>query len=669
MTRLVLVIGGLLILVRSVAGQQPFGPPPPVSSDSEPEKIQKVTFVPPPLPEKKTRQKVDKDKLRELARVPIQNWSFGFFGVTPGSTQETEKEKETTAKKIADLEKNLQGNDSDAEKYLELGDLYEAGEKSKSACSSAAKLFEKRLESEAESSWIHIQYAKALIGNGDFKEAEKQVLEGIRISPEEAGGWQALGCLYVAQATSASRAVENQGGRFRKIREKTFADMANKGKSHLEEILHSQFGPFDNEKKSNSVLEMPANPFQEKERPKTLPELRKEIVGLALSREPQVQQIQDIVEHVDNVPVLEAKANLEKAGKCFVKVVALAPKDPDSYSALGGFHNAKRMILSMLGEDSQKVYQDYLRELRDDQRHLAHLCPNDADVQANYAVAVIAADMIKSSESNGKDKKANETVKVLIVVRQSLSNESKSQIARVMKNLRKLADGDDQIAVETSCRALASLAIVMGDFKNAETYSRKALAIQPDNLKNWDNLEMALYLQERKKAQVQVCRDRLAHFPTACSFLRLARWHIGQKDFASAERVLREALKKEPQDIPCQIALAAVLIRRSNQADTLAEAEQLLDQALKEIEQAEDKEKLPRGRALPHQGGDQDEAPGGAFNRVVNAYKLKDYYKDAIFNKGIVAGLKGDVAASWMYFEAMPKDDDQGKTARKLFSD
>ena len=297
-------------------------------------------------------------------------------------------------------------------------------------------------------------------------------------------------------------------------------------------------------------------------------------------------------------------------------------------------------MLSILGEESPKAYQDCLKELRSDQKHLAHQSPSDPEVQTDYASTIIAADAARLAQSNGGPKNAVATSEALTIVRRSLSQKSRAEISRVIRNLTKLAQSKDQVVAETSSRALASLAVIMGDLKKAEEYSRRALAIQPKSKENWDNLEMALFLQERKDEHMRVCQDRLAHVPTAYGHLRLAKCHIEQKDFASAEKVLRDGLKKEPKDIPCQIALAAMLIRRSNQADTLAEADLLLDQALKEIEQA----------------GDKDS-------------KLKGYYEDAIFNRGIIAGLQGDVNASRAYFQAMPDDDDQAKTARALFSD
>jgi hypothetical protein len=121
MPRMILVFGCVLILVRSAAGQTSQQEPPPGLSNPEHSSSEESTALPPPLPQAKIPHIVDKDKLRELARVLRQNWSFGFLSETPANAQKTEKEKETTAKRIAELQESLEGNDSDAEKYAELG--------------------------------------------------------------------------------------------------------------------------------------------------------------------------------------------------------------------------------------------------------------------------------------------------------------------------------------------------------------------------------------------------------------------------------------------------------------------------------------------------------------------------------------------------------------------
>jgi tetratricopeptide (TPR) repeat protein len=633
---MILVFFCVLILVRSVAGQvSQQEPPPRASSDPEPSSGEESTALPPPLPEAKTPRIVDKDKLRELARVPRQNWSFGSLS-TPANAQKMEKEKETTTKRIAELQESVEGNDSDAEKYVELGDLYEDAEKSKDACAKAVKLFERRVQSECENGRFHVQYAKALLGIGDFQEAEKQALEGIRISPKEAASWQALGCLYLARSYAACETLGNQASIYERGNNKFVVEQP-KHKCGLAGLLRPQVNPMI-EMKTNSIPELPTSPFQAKE---TLEKLQELIKTNKDSRDRQVQQVLDRVEDgLVDTQIAQAKADLEKAQKCFAKVVALTPEHPESYDTLAGFHWAKLMMLSILGEESPKAYQDCLKELRSDQKHLAHQSPSDPEVQTDYASTIIAADAARLAQSNGGPKNAVATSEALTIVRRSLSQKSRAEISRVIRNLTKLAQSKDQVVAETSCRALASLAVIMGDLKKAEEYSRRALAIQPKNKENWDNLEMALFLQERKDEHMRVCQDRLAHVPTAYGHLRLAKCHIEHKDFSSAEKVLRDGLKKEPNDIPCQIALAAMLIRRSSQVDTLAEADVLLDQALKEIEQA----------------GDKDS-------------KLKGYYEDAILNRGIIAGLQGDMNASRAYFQAMPDDDDQAKTARALFSD
>jgi len=636
MPRMILVFFCVLILVRSVAGQVSQQEPPPGLSNPEPSSSEESTALPPPLPEAKTPQIVDKDKLRELARVPRQNWSFGSLS-TPANAQKMEKEKETTTKRIAELQESVEGNDSDAEKYVELGDLYEDAEKSKDACAKAVKLFARRVQSECENGQFHVQYAKALVGIGDFQEAERQALEGIRFSPKEAACWQALGCLYFARSYAACETLANQASLERGNNKFVFEQP--KHKCGLAGLLRPQVNPMI-EMKSSSIPEMPTSPFQGKE---TLEQIQELVKTNKDSRDRQVQQILDKVANQQilvDAQILQAKADLKEAEKCFAKVLALTPDNPESYDTLAGFHWAKLMMLSILGEESPKAYQDCLKELRSDQKHLAHLSPSDPEVQTDYASTIIAADAARLAQSNGGPKNAVATSEALTIVRRSLSQKSRAEISRVIRNLTKLAQSKDQVVAETSSRALASLAVIMGDFKKAEAYSRGALAIQPKNKENWDNLEMALFLQERKDEHMRVCQDRLAHVPTAYGHLRLAKCHIEHKDFSSAEKVLRDGLKKEPNDIPCQIALAAMLIRRSSQVDTLAEADVLLDQALKEIEQA----------------GDKDS-------------KLKGYYEDAILNRGIIAGLQGDMNASRAYFQAMPDDDDQAKTARALFSD
>ena len=635
MPRMVLVVGCFVFLVRDAAGQTLHWDPPPALTEAGASPEQESTAPPPPLSEKKTPKKVDKDKLRELARVSCQKWTFRFLR-TSDPFKKTDKEKEVVAKKIAELKKKLRVNENDAESYLELSELYEDEEKVKEACAKAVELFERRIQSESENGRFHIQFAKALIGVRDFLEAENQLLEGIRISPQEWWIWQALGSFYAARAAASCQNLENKADSYGKVRQECFDEL--EPPKSCSQALASQLKPLAVAKKTSSILDMPTNPFQEKGNQDRIKGIVDETDKR--SREPQVPKFKDVMEHVVEAQILEIRSDLEKAEKCFVKVVTLAPNDPDSYDTLAGFHSAKFRISAVLGADRKKTYKSFLTELRTDLKHLSDLCPDDPETHASYAGSIIVGDAVNSLESNSGPKKADGTREALTSIQRSLSKKSRAEIIRVMKNLKRLAHNKDQTVAETSCRALASLSLIMGDFEKAEASSRRALAIQPHNEETWDNLEMVLCLQERRDTQMQMCRDRLAQIPSAHAHLRLAKCHIDKKDFCSAETVLRQGLEKESNNIPSQISLAALLIRRSNQGDTLAEAELLLNQALKRIEEAEDQDA-----------------------------NLKNHYQDAIFNKGIVAGLKGDLATSWMYFESMPDDDKPAKTARGLFSD
>jgi tetratricopeptide (TPR) repeat protein len=601
MARLVLVIGGLLILVRSVAGQQPFGPPPPVSSDSEPEKIQKVTFVPPPLPEKKTRQKVDKDKLRELALMPSVSAQFRF-NFSDEDPEFEKKEKENETKRIAELEKDLEGNESDAERYYELASLYEDKEKNREVRAKAAELILKQIETDPKNAKLHVRYSALLEPNDP--EAEKHAQEAIRLAPARWRYWINLGAIYAEQFYTPLAAL-GQVGRIQ-------------GKNPA--VGWTGFLP----RKSAPCL--------------VVSQAQKTTDGNANEKEENpTASILDQPTELSPQQLQEMKGKLKKAWECYDKARELAPDKVDVYEVRINFQHSCCWHAVMLSEDSEKAINQYMKNLIDDCKQVARLCPDDPGSHARVPYFLFFAALARNPPEDFNA--AKDLVETVSLYLKMLSPESVKEIHQAMDRLEVLAQGKDSVKVEKSCRYLSTLALVLGEWKKAEDFARRGLALNPSNNQYWDVLDSSVIAQKREEEHFKVCKDWVARIPTARTHRILARCYFKKDDFSSAEKVLREGLKKEPADINCQIALAATLIRRSNQADTLAEADLLLDQALRGIEQAENKE------------------------------KLKDCYKDAIFNKGIVAGLKGDVSASWMYFEAMPKDDDQGKAARRLFSD
>ena len=102
----------------------------------------------------------ERQQLRELAQMP----HFARTASIQYSLAEVPNwgEQPDLGKQIADLEKGLKGDASDAESLLELGFLYDGKDQRKQAMTKAAEMFRKRVESEPKNGWLHAQLAEAL---------------------------------------------------------------------------------------------------------------------------------------------------------------------------------------------------------------------------------------------------------------------------------------------------------------------------------------------------------------------------------------------------------------------------------------------------------------------------------------------------------------------------
>jgi tetratricopeptide (TPR) repeat protein len=205
---MVLVVGCFVFLVRDAAGQTFHWDPPPALTEPGASPEQESTAPPPLLSEKKTPKKVDKDKLRELARVPRATSHFEFTFAEDDPESEA-KEKENQIKRIGELEKAMQGDASDAERYLKLASLYEDESKQAQARAKAAELLLKRVETEPENAKLHWQYSGLL--QADDPEAEKHAQEAIRLSPGTWRYWINLGATYAWQFYAPLAAINQPG--------------------------------------------------------------------------------------------------------------------------------------------------------------------------------------------------------------------------------------------------------------------------------------------------------------------------------------------------------------------------------------------------------------------------------------------------------------------------
>jgi hypothetical protein len=145
-----------------------------------------------PLP---PAMKVDTARLRALAYLPEGTVAFRFGEITPPCLDERPPDPRQPAEKIAALEKDLKGDASDAERYLELSELYEDDERAEHALSKARELFKQKIQVEATNGWLHCLYAVTLWTTPAL--AEPIARKAVELAPGDYRCWESLSVVFV----------------------------------------------------------------------------------------------------------------------------------------------------------------------------------------------------------------------------------------------------------------------------------------------------------------------------------------------------------------------------------------------------------------------------------------------------------------------------------------
>jgi tetratricopeptide (TPR) repeat protein len=469
---------------------------------------------------------VGKTKLRKLAYLPqvyVQwKWELGTIGLDP----------QATAKRIVVLEKKLQGDDADAERYAELAELYEDDTRPEEVCdgayAKASQLFQERIKREPGNGWLHAQLALVLWPNAVAMEAE--ALEAVRYSPRDYRCWRALGQSRVQRVIQPFIGIE-QGSLLAK--RLTWDQL-------FELIPAEQLSP-DQLKQTESRLQEASKCFDK-------------AVSLA-PEEPEAYQW---------------RLTFQYAAFCF------------------------RLMLSglqpQLLADCCRGFQD--SDIFNDARDIVRLRPDDPESLDQQAYMYwLAAMYIEGGKTKPPETASDEDD--IFDVCDHLSNEAKKNIALSVKSLEKLAKSDQPGPAASACRHLALCFAFLGDIGKAEVQSTRAIELEPTCEESWDSLLTCRRSQDKKdhgRRTYEVCKQKLRYFPTPRTQLFLARECVDLQLLDEAEGALRTALKDHPDDIPCWLGLTATLLLKDDRPETVAEVRRILNQMLKVVPQGNDKD-------------------------------------------------------------------------------
>ena len=148
-----------------------------------------------------------------------------------------------------------------------------------------------------------------------------------------------------------------------------------------------------------------------------------------------------------------------------------------------------------------------------------------------------------------------------------------------MSRLEDLTKCKDVTVARRAREVLAVIDLFLrGDLKLAETGFRLVLAVEPDREQVWLLLMGLMVIKGDDAGHILVCQDLLKRSDTAFHRFLLAKAQERAGQFDKAEATLRAAVKQYPKYPLSQAGLAALLLRKDNDA-ARKEAGKLLDRA------------------------------------------------------------------------------------------
>lgn len=450
---------------------------------------------------------VDKAKLRRAAPLPKVTAKAGVgFNAARGLT--FGGEKPDPAIQLAALQKELRGDDSDAERYDKIGDLHaelKQSDRADQARGKAADLYRRRLAARPDD-------ADALTKLGSLLPALEQGAEGealLRRAVEAAPrAWKPLVALGERLESRAMGALWG----------------AKSGRSGADGDLGN-------------------------------------LMGALLAKRPSADEEACITKDLDD------------ARDCFDRAVAAAPREAAAYLRRAQFHSMSGLMRAGLRIARGDLSTNPLKAMASpeciaDLKTAAELDPDDYRGLAGAACLTVLAALMEANPA-APPRSALDLV----------PEADRRFVERALPVLEKFAGGKDVVAATACSEALGQIQFFLGDYGRASGHYRRVVTLNPAYEDGWDMYLALLVTAERNDDLLAASRERLKHKDTAANRYLLAKAHDKLGQDAKAEEQVRIALEREPENATYLLALAALLLRRADDAAALAHARAQLDRA------------------------------------------------------------------------------------------
>ncbi len=273
----------------------------------------------------------------------------------------------------------------------------------------------------------------------------------------------------------------------------------------------------------------------------------------------------------------EANRRYAEAQSCFDKAVALAPREPQVYLQRS-FHflnQSARLAFHQTTEKPDEVArQVFAPGFLPDLWQAARLSPT------NYAIIRAAA--FYEAVAHGLPQMAKIQQSERLVDR--LPKESVQRIREAMTWLENLTRSKDPNLAAGAFTGHGILRFLVDSDRSSLDDLRRSIALEPSRNYVWDAV-IALMGADRKFSElIPLCQQRLKDRDTAHNRFCLAKVYALSGDYSKAEKELRTAPTREPDNLQYNLALAAVLMKSGDDLD-LVRASRFLLKAKQACEQ------------------------------------------------------------------------------------
>ena len=265
-----------------------------------------------------------------------------------------------------------------------------------------------------------------------------------------------------------------------------------------------------------------------------------------------------------------ARRRLEEAGICYEAALTNGMDQAEIHLRRGLHRTLQSFLLNEIKEAAgehvpeTEILSGYFSpETVADLRRASELNPRDYRLMGNLALYEIYG---MNARSGRKGLGTDSTW-------QTLPEGTQRSLRRTMNRLEELAEDPN---TKVAAGALEILGILQGPVlhePNAAVNSlERSLALDPTRSQAWELAAGTLARTGNYEELLNLCEDRLRREDTVRSHMLLAKAYEKLKRWEEAEAEILAVLRKSPEDFTGTLSLAALLLRRSDNPETLAEA-------------------------------------------------------------------------------------------------